>query len=72
MSDTAEFKEGCLNCKFYLGGDGLCRRYPPVAIIQQTKKTGGDVNTQTWNWKFPKMLPTGWCGEWQIRKETMQ
>lgn len=47
----------CATCKFFMlqtEEQGLCRRFPPVPLIQPNDQT---VSV------FPPMLHEGWCGE---------
>lgn len=56
--------DNCQSCKFFLASDenqGLCRRFPPVAVA--TPEGTFAI--------FPPMLNEGWCGE-QIKKESEQ
>ena len=67
--------ERCDGCRFWLQEQdidgGYCRRYPPTVILLRTLpplKGSTDMRFATGN-RFPNMMPDGWCGEWQPKKE---
>jgi len=51
----------CIDCRFYLMPDSVCRRYPPQVIVTETVKG----KATQWRSAFPPMLPGGGCGEFQ-------
>ena len=57
LLDGRLLMSSCETCCFFMpreNADGLCRRFPPVALIHED----GPVISV-----FPPMLPSGWCGE---------
>lgn len=60
--------ECCMLCWFYLLPDQLCRRFPPHVIGTATGKKQDDGNqAMVWLSTFPKLMPTGYCGEFRAR-----
>lgn len=58
----------CETCRFYFidGDDSLCRRYPPqVILVPVTKARPPAEPVFPLQSRFPTMLPSGWCGEYQ-------
>ena len=59
MEDIERFElTACHNCKFFLsleGGNGECRRRPPVVDMQTVNYTG----------RFPAARFNWWCGEFE-------
>lgn len=61
-------KERCDNCRFWKsirvmgdhGEKGLCRRFPPAVIVQETIPRP----------IMPNTYEGAWCGEWQQKEET--
>ena len=54
----------CKNCRFFHTYSGICRRYPPFVPHGEP----------TYNWKWPIVNSTSWCGEFQeiINETTKQ
>lgn len=53
----------CATCRFFFPSDdasGICRRYPPAAIVTPEVAFS----------HFPPMLNGGWCGEFKPNEET--
>jgi hypothetical protein len=56
--------ESCENCRFWTQPDtytgpelGSCHRYPISTVLRGERGKG--------NAQFPRIRPTGWCGEWK-------
>jgi hypothetical protein len=60
-------KPRCETCRFFwkeacvdeagVQGDGLCRRYPPVAVAQDEHYYQREI--------LPRVYGSDWCGEWK-------
>jgi hypothetical protein len=55
----------CANCAFFAPSSpattGRCQRYPPAFRLTQ----GGA--TLSYNYTFPTVASTDWCGEWEVQ-----
>lgn len=69
--------ERCGNCRFWkehedfnddndeeivLLGEGVCRRYPPMSLVENPTKDHHSFSC----WAYPVTHLREWCGEWQI------
>ena len=61
MSKKLDHESGCGGCEYFTGEprnqDGVCRRYPPVAINEDG----------TCYFTFPSVDVVDWCGEFRRR-----
>ena len=70
-------KDACATCFYWLADfnpQGLCRRYPPAALVMgwqhnpiTPSPNQGNAHAIV-NAAFPPMSATGWCGEFKKRK----
>lgn len=66
-----EDKRECSTCKYaevFNSGNILCRRFPPQVVVRiNSTFSHGDGRIQTvQESKFPSVMASMWCGEWEI------
>lgn len=63
-------QNGCGTCRYWLPlpQGGVCRRYPPVALMLGVQQGAlhGQIQPITGTF-WPETPATSWCGEWALR-----
>lgn len=68
-------EEKCANCRYWLektDGQGFCRRYPPMPVVNITtlwveyaQESSGHTYSTDPEHYFPETVADEWCGEWK-------